>query len=321
MMKESPSVCVIGIYFGKLPNYFDLWLRSASENPTIDFLIFTDNEDRELPPNVRFAPMSYEEIIRRAQKTIGITIPLKRPYKFCDLKVVYGTLFADYIAEYDYWGHCDFDLIWGDLRSFFEQYKLESYDKFLSLGHLSVYRNTKENNARFMLDGSECGDYKTVYSSEQNFAFDEEDGIYKIFAKHGFSMFEKRIFADISNIYRRFRLARNDKNFDKQVFFWRNGKVYRAFFENGKVEEEEFLYIHFQKRGKLPYTDECLRCSSFFVTYNGFYCNENQTPTLDDIEKYNQFKGVRYEKGELVKYKVHSFVRRAKNKVRRMIGI
>ena len=32
----------------------------------------------------------------------------------CDYKVAYGEMFQDYIKEYDFWGHCDMDMIFGE---------------------------------------------------------------------------------------------------------------------------------------------------------------------------------------------------------------
>ena len=29
-------------YYGKFPDYFPLWLKTCGTNPTIDFLLFTD---------------------------------------------------------------------------------------------------------------------------------------------------------------------------------------------------------------------------------------------------------------------------------------
>ena len=37
------KIVMILPYFGKLPNYFDLWLQSAEKNSTIDWLIYTDD--------------------------------------------------------------------------------------------------------------------------------------------------------------------------------------------------------------------------------------------------------------------------------------
>lgn len=34
---------IIGIYFGKLPNYFDVWAKSCASNPSVDFHVITDD--------------------------------------------------------------------------------------------------------------------------------------------------------------------------------------------------------------------------------------------------------------------------------------
>ena len=31
------KICVVGIYFGRFPEYFPLWLNSCGYNKTIDF--------------------------------------------------------------------------------------------------------------------------------------------------------------------------------------------------------------------------------------------------------------------------------------------
>ena len=38
------SICIVGVYFGKLPKYFNLWLKSCENNSDIDFLIIGDGE-------------------------------------------------------------------------------------------------------------------------------------------------------------------------------------------------------------------------------------------------------------------------------------
>ena len=40
------SICVLGVYFGSLKNYFSLFLKSCGSNQKIDFLIFTDQSLR-----------------------------------------------------------------------------------------------------------------------------------------------------------------------------------------------------------------------------------------------------------------------------------
>ena len=292
------KICVIGVYFGKLPNYFQLWLRSCEYNRKISFYLFSDADLSEyvIPTNVRCIPYSLEQMREKASEVLGFEAALYQPYKCCDFRPLYGEIFSEYIREFDYWGHCDFDLIWGDLSYYFKLHKVKDYDKFLPLGHLSLYRNTVENNRRYRLDGSLCGDYLLAFSNETHRAFDEEMGIGAIFEKHNFSTFRQRIFADISDTYKRYRCARKDKNYRYQVFFWRDGKDFRAYWEKGEIHEEEFLYIHFQKRGYLPVYGDCESTDGFFITNKGFYPLE--TITLDKIKEYNPYTSFLFEKME-----------------------
>lgn len=294
------KVCIVGVYFGELPNYFALWLKSAQANATVDFMVFTDTRYENLPDNVHFVPFTIEEMQKLASTKLGFKVCLERPYKCCDLKPAYGLIFEDYLNEYDYWGHCDFDLIWGDLRGFFECYQLQNYDKFLSLGHLSLYRNTYENNRRFMLDGARVS-YKTVFSEAKNYAFDETTGIYRIFEKNRFNMFDKRIFADISKIYRRYRLALNDKNYDYQVFCWDNGHIYRYYLD-GDIKRDEFIYIHFKERGALPVDSACIGTSAFYITNQGFFPCKTNSIDKNTIQEYNNFSSCEDEEAELKRF-------------------
>lgn len=292
------KICVIGVYFGTLPNYFQLWLCSCEHNKSVSFYLFSDADSSEyvIPTNVRWIPYSLEQMREKASEVLGFEAALYQPYKCCDFKPLYGEIFSEYIREYDYWGHCDFDLIWGDLSYYFDLYKIKDYDKFLPLGHLSLYKNTVENNRRYRLDGSRCGDFLLAFSNEAHCAFDEEFGIGSIFEKHNFPTFKQRIFADISDTYKRYRCARKDKNYQYQVFFWRDGKIYRAYWDNGEIQEEEFLYIHFQKRGYLPVYGDCVNSEGFFITNTGFYPLESIT--LDIIKKYNPYRSFLFEKIE-----------------------
>lgn len=294
------KVCIVGVYFGKLPNYFDLWLKSAQANATVDFMIFADTQHKNLPDNVHFVPFTIEKMQKLASNKLGFDACLERPYKCCDFRPAYGLIFEDYLNDYDYWGHCDFDLIWGDLRGFFDRYRLQNYDKFLPLGHLSLYRNTYENNRRFILDGASVP-YKTVFSNEINYAFDEITGIYQIFEKNGFRIFNKRIFADISYIYRRFRLALNDKNYDYQVFCWDNGHVYRYYLD-GEIKKDEFIYIHFKKRGALPVDGSCIGSSAFYITNQGFFPCKINSIDKNKIQEYNSFESKEAEEAELKRF-------------------
>ena len=126
-------IAFVVTYYGLFPNYFPVWLNSCWQNTTVDFLAFTDNssEGYIIPPNVRFIPISFDALRELFQSQFDFTICLDRPYKLCDYKPVYGEALHDWLNEYDFWGHCDIDLIWGDIRKLFTDEFLEQYDKIL----------------------------------------------------------------------------------------------------------------------------------------------------------------------------------------------
>ena len=59
---DLPRIVFIIIYMGRLPWYFPYFLHSCRYNPTVDFLIFTDNNDTnlELSINVKMIPCSID---------------------------------------------------------------------------------------------------------------------------------------------------------------------------------------------------------------------------------------------------------------------
>ena len=313
----SPTICVIGVYFGKLPVYFPIWLKSAGYNESISFLIITDQTLTGLPENVSTVKMTLAEFKHLAEEKLGFSIVLERPYKCCDFKPAYGLILADYIVKYEYWAHCDFDMVFGDIRSFFDEFSLDRYDKVLDLGHLSFYRNTMENNTRFMLPGSECGDYREVFTSRDSFAFDEWRGVYAIYQKHGFSMFDTKIYADISKMHKRFTLTRKDDNYVNQVFVWEKGKVKRYYLQQQTIQNDEYMYMHFKERGALPYEAECQKAEGFFVTNKGFLAMNKSRDIVGVMKRYNRYPGRIYENIEEFKYRAEYILFR----IRRRLGI
>lgn len=108
------SIAFVVPWAGHLPPYFQLWLESCRWNSSIDFLLFTDDQTNyNYPNNVKVHYMSFEQMKELFQKQYDFPLSINVPYKFCDFKPAYGEIFSDYLKGYDYWGHCDVDLIWG----------------------------------------------------------------------------------------------------------------------------------------------------------------------------------------------------------------
>lgn len=248
------KICLINAYFGEFPIYFDLWLNSCKYNESIDFIIFTDNHDKyNYPKNVKVYYMSFNELKDIVQNNFNFKIVLDTPYKLCDYKVAYGEIFHNYISEYDFWGHCDFDLIWGNIRKFFNESILNSNDKIYIHGHCSIYRNVGFVNSRYreLMDTNKVPLFYKIYTNNKSFCFDEVNGIVKLYKEKKYNMYVKLSdIADISFKYNNFVPNFDGKN--KYIFHWKaigkKCKLDGICKDRDFIKYKEFMYIHLQKR-------------------------------------------------------------------------
>lgn len=281
-MKNKKCVFILP-YFGKFNNYFNLFLKSCAYNPNYDWIIFTDCEDEyEYPSNVRVIKTTLKRIKNVANIKFGFDVSLEAPYKLCDYKPAYGYLFEEEIKEYEYWGHCDCDLIFGNLEKLLTPLLNVGYDKLFAAGHLTIYKNTKENNRRFMtkINGRFC--YKEAFTTDKIYVFDEDyqkkvnpDGInvQDIFLKQQCKICTQDNSMNISGMRARFCRAYYDfsqrtfirEEYAPKRYYWNNGniEVFKWNDKEKKIESEEYLYIHLQMRkmkiGKYARNAECIQ--------------------------------------------------------------
>ncbi|MET1979357.1 DUF6625 family protein [Enterococcus faecium] len=291
MTEKLSSVCLISVYFGKFPDWINVWFLSLKHNPTIDFILVTDqNVDTSGYDNLKVINTDLDSFKMLLQSKLGMKIKLNSSYKLCDYKLVWGLALENEISKYDYWGHSDMDVVYGDIRSFLIRYKLCDYDKFGNRGHLTLYRNTKEVAERYRLTGSWFGSYKEIFKSNRIWAFDETPGINAIYNAHNFSHMNSFIYADIDVNYKDLRLVdRNDPqyvNYQNQVFYWKKGKLLRAYSKDGTMIVDEFMYIHLQKK-RMQKPDFNLEEFDGFYILNGYFEPLGSCITLDDVLKRN----------------------------------
>ena len=316
--KEELSVCIIIPYFGKLPSTVDLWLKSCEWNKNIHFLVYSDVEKENVPSNVLWICRPFEEFKTMAKEKLNMEIKLDTPYECCDFKAVYGIIFEDYLKEYDYWGFCDMDMIFGDLEWFFVKNNLYMYDKFHSWGHLTLFRNNEINNNRYKLPCTEGMGYQDAFVAGGSTHFCESE-INKIYHMYGFPFFDQRISADITPACKRMKLGGKGINYDHQVFFWQNGKVWRAYQYKTKtsngIEVEEFAYIHFQKRKMALPAFDISSTDRFYIVSDGFVKKEEiGYPTLERIDSLNHFSGKLFEELEYLQFKAKKKMAKLKSK-------
>jgi len=192
MIKQNKSIAILTCYFGKWPWYFPYFIHSCKFNPTIDFIIITDNDDPipDKPENVKIIPKMLDEIKVTASKKLGFAVNIEYPYKLCDFKPAYGFLFPEVVEGYNFWGHGDIDVVYGNIRDFMTEEILSCYDVISSrhdyvTGNFCLFRNDEQINTLFM----QSKDFKTVFSNPENYCFDECNFLFDKL-KNGASIFD-----------------------------------------------------------------------------------------------------------------------------------
>lgn len=243
------TIALIIPYYGRLPNYFHLWLESAKRNTDIDFYIVSDdNLDYPLSGNVKQVKMPIDEFQCKLEAIVHFPVELRRAYKLTDYKPTYGLVFDSIVSHYDFWGYCDVDLIFGDIRSFVTDEILDYYDKVFKCGHFTLFRNTKQNNSLFLRDPPiGAMSFKEVCRIPYSCHFDE-NAICKIANAEGLKTYETCCFADVFSNYQNFELCGIWDGHNANYFYWDGKKLYRRFLVDNKIESMELMYVHLQKR-------------------------------------------------------------------------
>ncbi|MFP5128915.1 DUF6625 family protein [Phocaeicola coprocola] len=276
------SIVFIVPYFGKFPSYFQIWLNSCKCNPTINWIIFTDiRTPYNYPDNVKVINITFEKLRNYIQSKYDFPIDLHAPYKLCDYKPAYGEIFQEYISEYDYWGHCDVDLIWGNIRHFItEQLLSKKYDKLFNFGHCILYHNTKENNQTYRSTIANIPNYRKVFSSPFNYYFDETHGVMPLFVKLNKNICNSIFCYDVKIRQYSFRPApsmfpsyQHLKN-KNGIFKKEKDSLFFIYVSNGQIQKEEFMYVHFQKR-KMYNSQEINNKQEYYIIPNKFIPNFN----------------------------------------------
>lgn len=246
------KIAIICVFLGKLPNYYQLWLNSCAYNDKFDWFIFTNDKNHYVyPPNVYRYFFTMERLNDRIKEKIG-EYCVNKPRKICDYKPLYGNLFEDYLLGYDFWGHCDLDVIWGKLEHFITDDLLASYDRLFRWGHFVLYRNTvklKEYFSNELICPIDC-----ILKNQEYIGLDESSlyGINALYKKNNWAFYDKDLSLDIEVYKERMlnRRIRNEKG--KKIPFivrWGDSGLNACWYtDNDEYREKEFLYVHLQKR-------------------------------------------------------------------------
>lgn len=127
---------------GPLPDYFGYYAATCKQNSTVRFVVINDTLEKSYTDgNIEYIRFDLDEVNEIASREIGETIRLVNSWKINELKPLFGRIFKERLKDVDFWGWCDLDIIWGDLRSFLAEEMLAKYDVITSkacwtAGHL-----------------------------------------------------------------------------------------------------------------------------------------------------------------------------------------
>lgn len=123
-----------------------MFLASCKANTSVDWLIHGDFPPPiSCPPNVRFVQISRQDYLNLVSSRLGIRFNPNSMYSVCNVRPAFGIIHKESIDTYDFFGWGDLDVIYGDLRAFYElaieESNVISNDARICSGHLTLIRN------------------------------------------------------------------------------------------------------------------------------------------------------------------------------------
>ena len=177
-MPGKPSICLIALYIGQWPQWMSFFYETCRYNPTIHWLLVgSEPLPSGAPWNIQYLSLDLPAFNRLASERLGLQVEVHPQFlrKFCDFKCTYGRLFEECLSPYTFWGHCDLDVVFGDIRYFLTREILDKYDVISSYGlrlngPFTIYRKTPE-----LLRFYEKNDMHAVVFSDtwKPYSFDE----------------------------------------------------------------------------------------------------------------------------------------------------
>ncbi|MBW4417630.1 MAG: hypothetical protein KME13_00205 [Myxacorys californica WJT36-NPBG1] len=238
-------------YFGRWPEWFELYLESCRWNSTIDWLFFTDCPVPETaPPNVRFVSLRFQDYQQLASDRLGINFKTDSSYTLCNLRPAYGVIHEEYLDGYDYFGFSDIDVIYGNLRAFYNDEilvhnTLSTHSDRVS-GHLFLIKNDQEWLNAFR----QIPDWQHLMSQPINVPMDEGYFTKLLLGRRRLPNALRRIWG-MFDPYKRNHLFKERFSTILSDYPWIDGSYHypaKWFWYQGKLtveSGEELMYLHF----------------------------------------------------------------------------
>lgn len=259
------TIAIIFPYFGKFPSVFKLWWQSAINNPTVDFIFFTDQKIVSQSPNIHIHETTFSDLVKGIQAKYNFKLAIEKPYHICDFKAAYADIFFDYIKDYDFVGYGDVDLVYGDIRHFISDDVLDKYDMISGWGHLTLLRNNEYCRNFYKTKHEGFLYYEDVFSTLGNFGFDEywHNGLADLWVEmHPDKVYNCDLLIDDLRIptinYNFCGSTRRVFENNNVIYGYEGGKLFRYNTLGDKITKEQTLYVHLKRRKDVVITTKDL---------------------------------------------------------------
>lgn len=263
----GPSIRLVVPYFGERPPYLPLVVRSMACNPDVHWLLITDQPVPDAPPNVSVQLCGFRDLAARIQRHFDFEICLESPYKLCDFRPAFGEVFADELTGFDFWGHCDLDVVFGRIRDHLPP-EAFTFDKVLIQGNFALYRNTPEAAGWFRHEVGRIS-YRQVMTTPAAQHFDEMAGMHYVLGDLGVPYWQDDVIFDLSFHWYRTR-AEHPRGRDPRRYAWEQGEVCEYRLDGADVVRRTALLVHLQKRTMRAPSSQVLAADRYWITANGF---------------------------------------------------
>lgn len=272
-MEKLKSIAILIDYFGSWPKWFPVFLASCGSNPTVDWIITTDCEIPENPPNnVKFIPVAYADYVASVSRRLGINFNPSGSYKICDIRPMFGDMYREELADYDYYGFGDLDVIYGDIRRFYTDDVLSfdaisTHPNMLS-GHLVLFKNTEEMRKAYL----KIPNWRKYLEAPKIKRFDEDVYSYLFIPRYK-GLLERCLPSVFGRNYKFDPIYSKNVYFKEQyttvfhpmpwhdgiidhpdVWFWKNGVL-----TNNRNIGREYLYLHLMNFQSMRYANPACR--------------------------------------------------------------
>jgi len=97
--------------------------------------------------NVFLKKINKDQVEKAISRKFNKQYSLPNTRKLCDWKTAYGVIFSEISTKYEFWGHCDLDIVWGDISNFigdddYDKYDIISGDQKRLCGPFNLYKTS-----------------------------------------------------------------------------------------------------------------------------------------------------------------------------------